>query len=177
MPRRSVGRVAQPISDSALAAHVASRLVGGLSQRSERDAWLKNHVGVKLRSNGVERAAERAREAVSPSVLVDEARLPLALEKAYVHFPGTGRRRPRLAAALGGLGVVRQLLVTRSRRDIVCVLIYLRHERDTVFAWLEGLGEPFVWDDILEEAREIERETWVTLLQRLAAAEGLLYDS
>jgi hypothetical protein len=148
-------------------------LVGGLSDRAARDAWLRNDVRVKLRSNGVERAAERAREAVSASVLVDEARLPLPLEKTYAHFPGGGQRRPRLVAALARLGIVRQLMVTRSRRDIICVLVYLREERDAVFASLERLGEPFLWDEILQEERELERDAWVALSQRLAATEGL----
>jgi hypothetical protein len=174
MPRHSVGTVAQPISGTALAANIASRLVGRLSDRAARDTWLRNELGVRLRSNGVERAAARARGGVSSSVLVDETSLPLALEKAYVNFPGRGQRRSELITALEHLGVVRQLLVTRSRRDVVCVLVYRREERDHVFSAFEQLGEPFLWDEILEENRVIERSTWVALSRRFAASEDLL---
>jgi hypothetical protein len=174
MPRLSVGTVAQPESEAALAAHIASRLVGGLFDRAARDTWLKSELGVKLRSNGVERAAGRARAAVSPTVLVDESRVPLANEKAFVHFPGPGRRRPRLVAALDRLGVVRQLLVMRSRRDVFCVLVYRVDERERVFQALEALNEPFAWDEVLDEDRRIERRTWAALSRRVAATENLL---
>jgi len=174
MPRTSVGTVAQPVSRTALAAHVASRLAGRLSDRERRDEWLKDQVGLKLRSNGVERAASRAQVGVSPFVLVDEPRLPLPLEKAYVHFPGAGERRPALIATLRALGVVRQLLVTRSRRDVVCILVYAKPERDAIFAALEAVNQPFIWDEILEEDRELERDAWVALSQRFAALENLL---
>ena len=173
MTRPPVGTVPQQISDSALAAHVASRLVGGLSDRRARDVWLREHVGVKVRSAGLERASERARSAVSPSVLVDESRLGMSLDKAYVHFPGVGRRRPVLTRELTNLGCVRQLLVTRSRRDVICVLVYQRSERDEIFAALESLGEPFAWDEILEEDRAIEQSTWVALAGRIAVSEDL----
>jgi hypothetical protein len=176
MPRPPVGTIPQPVSATALAAHVASRLVGRLSDRAARDAWLTSEVGVKLRSNGVERAAERARTAVVAWVLVDETRLPLQLEKAYVHFPGTGRRRLGLIAALRRLGVVRQILLTRSRRDLACVLVYPREDRDDLFAAVERLGEPFLWDEILEEDREVERSMWVGLAQRYAKTEGLIQE-
>ena len=148
--------------------------VCGLSARPERDAWLRNELGVKLRSNGVERAAPRATSALAPFVLIDEAKLPLDLAKVYVHFPGTGQRRPALVEALRGLGVVRQVLVTRSRRDVVCILICRAEDRHALFDAVEHLGEPFVWDDVLDEDRSIERETWIALSRRFAAAEDLL---
>jgi hypothetical protein len=132
---------------------------------------------VRLRSNGVERSAGRAGSAVSPFVLVDEPRLPLDLEKAYVHFPGAGQRRPDLIRALRNLGVVRQLLVTRSRRDVVCVLVFRRLERDQVFESLEKVEEPFLWDEVLDEDRAIERQTWLALCRRFAAAENLLEEA
>ena len=174
MPRPSAGTVAQALSETALAAHVASRLVGRLSDRVVRDDWLERELGMKLRSNGVERAARRAQAATSPSVLVDERRLPLGLEKACVRFPGRSRPRPRLVARLRALGVVRQLIVTRHRRDLVCVLVYRSAERDAVRAQLEALGQPLVWEEIAEEDRELERAVWIAMARRLAAAEGLL---
>jgi hypothetical protein len=96
------------------------------------------------------------------------------LAKVYVHFPGSGRRRPALVEALRGLGVVRQVLVTRSRRDVVCILLCRAEDRDALFDAVEHLGEPFVWDDVLDEDRSIERETWIALSRRFAAAEDLL---
>lgn len=128
---------------------------------------------VKLRSNGVERAARRVRAAAAPWVLIDESALDLDLDKAFVLFPGKGRRRPALIGALRQLGAARQIVVTRSRRDIVCVLLFRRDRRDAVFAALEALDDPFAWDDVIDEDRAIERETWYELSRQFARDEGL----
>jgi hypothetical protein len=111
---------------------------------------------------------------VSPGVLVDELQVPLSLEKAWVRFPGRGRLRPGLIAHLRRLGVVRQLVVTGSRRDVLCVLVYRAAERERVRAAVYALRQPVEWDEIIEEDRVMERAVWIALAQRLADAEGLL---
>jgi hypothetical protein len=73
--------------------------------------------------------------------------------------------------------VTRQLLVTRSRRDVICILTYWRTERDGLFSKLEALNEPFGWDDVIEEDRTVEARTWAVLAQNAAAREGLTLSS
>jgi hypothetical protein len=173
MSRPPVGTKAQDSSDTALAAHLASRLCGVQSDRTARDAWLKDRLDLKLRSNGLARAAPRARASTTAWTLIDESTLPLTLEKAMVIFPGDGRRRPVLAEALASVGAVRQLVETRSRRDIICVLLYLPNDRDEFFGVLEALGERFLWEEIIEEDRALEADAWLDLARRLARAELL----
>lgn len=160
---------------TALAAYVASRLAGVGSDRRERDAWF-NALGLALRSNGVDRAAPRLGGAARPWLLVDEPALGIGLEKALVTFPGAGRRRPRLVEALARWGVARQIVVTRSRRDVVCVLLYREKEHDALFSAIEGLGEAFISEELLEEDRGLEASTWAALARRCAADELLLND-
>lgn len=166
----------QAQSRAALAAHIASRLAGTGSDRSARDNWLEHSLRVKLRSNGLDRAAQRSRDAIRPWLLVDEASADLVLEKAVVVFPGSGRRRPTLLDQLRRSGAIRQIIVTRSRRDIVCVAVFRAGGRDEVFEAIEALGEAFIWDDVLDEDREIESRLWTDLARRLAAQESLLLD-
>lgn len=164
----------QPQAGSAAAAHIASRLAGIGSARGARDVWLRDELQVRLRSNGLDRAAARVREAITPWLLVDEPAVSEELEKALVVFPGAGLARPELLAALRSTEVLRQLIVTRSRRDVICVLLFERVDRDGLFAMLDGFGEAFVWEEILDEDRRPEADVWVGLTRRIAAREGLL---
>jgi hypothetical protein len=174
MTRTPVGTRPQPEAASAVAAHIASRLAGLGSARGVRDAWLRDELQVRLRSNGLDRAAARVRDAITPWLLVVERGVLEALDTAFVVFPGAGRARPGLIAALRSTQALRQLLVTRSRRDVICVLLFERQERDELFATIEELGESFVWDEILDEDRRVEVDVWVALTRRMAAREGLL---
>jgi hypothetical protein len=173
MPRPPVGTRTQGSTATALAAHIASRLCRVPSGRDARDAWLTRDLALKLRSNGLDRAASRAKPATRAWVLVDEKALPLRLEKAFVVFPGDGRRRPRLMRGVGRLGAVRQIMVTRSRRDVICVLLYAEPEREAFFAAVELLGERFLWDDVIDEDRGVEADAWVDLVRRFARQELL----
>jgi hypothetical protein len=172
MARTPVGTTPQAQSTTALAAHIASRLAGVGSGRTDRDAWLRA-LGTRVRSNGADRAAARAKHAVRDWVLVDESHLPVPVEKAIVVFPGRGGRRPRLLKKLRELGCVRQLVLTRSRRDLIAVLLYLPDERDQIFGDLERLGQPFFWDDVLEEDRRVEAQAWEAIARRAAPKERL----
>jgi hypothetical protein len=89
-----------------------------------------------------------------------------------VIFPGEGRRRLALTQTLAELGPVRQLWETRSRRDIICVLLYRRADRDEFFAAVERLGERFLWEEVIDEDRALEAEAWLELARRLARAES-----
>jgi hypothetical protein len=171
-----VGTRAQSLSAAAAAAHIASRLSGIGTSRQERDSWLKGNLGLKLRSNGLDRAAQQVRTGTMPWLLVDEPMLSLDLERALVVFPGSGSRRPKLIARLEGLGTARQILVTRSRRDVLCILVYRTFEREGLFAAAETLGEAFLWDEVLEEDRRLEGSMWTALAQRAAGEESLLSD-
>jgi hypothetical protein len=173
MPRPSVGTRPQAESITALAAQIASRMAEVGSSRAAKDDWLQAS-GLALRSNGLDRAAARVRSLSRPWMLVDEAAPPLSLERAAVIFPGRGARRPGLEAGLVGLEAVRHWFVTRSRRDVHAVLVYWPAEREKLFATVEGLGEAFLWEDILWEDREIEGRLWLALTRRFAAVEGLL---
>ncbi len=177
MTRTPVGTRTQPQAASAVAAHIASRLAGLGSARGVRDAWLRDELQVRLRSNGLDRAAARVRDAITPWLLVDERSLSGDLDKALVVFPGVGRARPGLIAALRSTQALRHLIVTRSRRDVICVLLFERRERDRLFATLEGLEEAFVWEEVLDEDRRAEVDVWVGLTKRMAEREGLLDDS
>lgn len=174
MARPPVGIRAQPLSDTAIAAHVALRLAGVGSNRQAQAAWLKERLGVLVGSNGARRAGPRAAPALRPWVLVREGVLPLDLETALVVFPGRGRRRDRLVRHLRELGPTRQLLVTRSRRDVFCVLLFRRQDREGVFHAVEALGEDFVWEEITHEDRALEGTAWMCLAQRIARDEALL---
>lgn len=174
MTRTPVGTRPQPHAMSAVAAHIASRLTGLGSGRGVRDAWLRDELHVRLRSNGLDRAAARVRDAITPWLLVDERGVSDELEKALVVFPGAGRARPELIADLRSTQALRQLIVTRSRRDIICVLLFERRERNGLFSTLEGVGEAFVWEDVLAEDRRTEANAWAGLTRRMAAREGLL---
>jgi hypothetical protein len=174
MARTPVGTRSQGESRAAAAAHVASRLTGVGTDRSRRDAWLSQQLGVKLRSNGLDRAATHMGDAAWPWLLVDEAKLDLGLQTAFLFFPGSGRPRPRLIAQLKATGSVRQLMVLRSRRDVVCVLLFRQGEYERLFAAVETIGEDFVWEDILHEDRRIEADTWIGLTTQIARDESLL---
>jgi hypothetical protein len=176
MTRTPVGTRPQPHATSAVTAHIASRLAGMGSSRGVRDAWLRDDLGVRLRSNGLDRAAARVRHAITPWLLVDERGVSEELDTALVVFPGSGRVRPGLIAGLRSTKALRQLIVTRSRRDVICVLLFERRERDGLFATVEGLGEAFVWEEVLDEDRRVEAEVWAGITRRMAAREGLLED-
>lgn len=171
--RPPVGMRAQARSLSALSAHIASKMAGIGSGRGERDSWLRDHLGLRLRANGLDRASRLAGEAVHPWLLVDEFKLPLYLDKALVVFPGGGRDRRSLIEALRSTGMVRQIMVGRSRRDVFAVFVFERVARDALFRELDSLGEPFLWDELLEEDRRVELAAWIHLTKRLARDEGL----
>jgi hypothetical protein len=107
-------------------------------------------------------------------LLVDEGRLELGLERALVTFTGPVQELPALESRLGSLGVVTRIAITRSRRDVVCEILYRRQERDEVYAALEGTGLPMIWDELISLDRGIERTAWLGLARRLASEEGLL---
>ena len=174
MTRTPVGTRPQPEATSAIAAHIASRLAGLGSARGARDTWLRDELGVRLRSNGLDRAAARVRGSTAPWLLVDERDISEDVDKALVVFPGSGRARPELIDALYATQALRQVIVSRSRRDVICMLLFARHERDELFATLEGLGEAFVWEEVLDEDRRTEVDAWMGLARRMAAREGLL---
>lgn len=173
MARPSVGILPQQDSRAAVAAHVASRLAGVGTDRARRDAWLGERLGVKLRSNGLDRAAGRARSATLPWLLVAESKLDLDLQTALLVFPGKGRRRPRLLNALKGTGAVRQLMVLDGRRDVICVLLFRRTERIRLRAAVQAIGEDFRWQDVLDEDRQIEASTWMAMTVQMARDEAL----
>ena len=173
MARTPVGTRPQPLAATAVAALIAARLAGLGSDRATRDAWLGDELGLKLRSNGIDRAAPRTRESMKPWVLVDENTIPITLHRVLVVFPGRGRARPRLVAGLRATQALRQLIVTRSRRDVICVLLHRPSERDELFAAVDALAEPFVWEDVLHEDRTPEADAWVALTVRLANEESL----
>lgn len=173
MTRRPVGNLPQDSSATALASYLASRFAGVPADRSSRNQWLAD-LKLAVRSNGLERAGAHASRAVAPWLLVDDDELPLDLEKALITIPGTGRAREELLHALRELGAARQIIVTRSRRDIWCVLLYRRSERDGVFAAIERLADEFTWEDVLIEDRQVEVAAWLGLALRCAVDEGLL---
>lgn len=107
-------------------------------------------------------------------LLVDEERLGLGLERALVTFLAPIRDLPALEVRLRALGVVGRLAVTRSRRDVVCEVLYRREERDAIYEALQGVGVPMVWDEIVSLDRGIERDAWLGLARRLADEESLL---
>lgn len=169
--RHPVGTRAQEKGLAATAAFLASRFIGVRAKQRER--WLANEQ-LALGRNGIERAATRARGALRPWLIVDEPALGLGLEKAVVVFPGSGRARPALLDALRRTGAVRQLLVMRSRRDVIAVLVFASTEKQALFAEVESASEPFVWEDLFEEDREIEADMWLALTHRAAKQESLL---
>lgn len=172
MAKPSVGNLPQQQSRTALAAHVAATLASVGTQRERRDRWISNTLGLSLGSNGLERAAARCADELQPWLLAEVAAAELEAECSLVIFPGNGRARPKLLRGLRKTGAVRQLIVTRSRRDVVCVLLYALSERQRVFEEIDRLGEPMVWEEILEEDRQVEAIAWQTLAKRLGAAEG-----
>lgn len=171
MPRRPVGTRSQDKSLAAVAAFIASRLAG--IGASERDAWL-NESQLAVGRNGLERAGAHASTAVRPWLLVDEQLLNLELEKALVLFPGPGRARPALLRSLRATGAVRQLFVMRSRRDVICVLVFEKVDKDDLFAAIESIGESFAWEELIEDDRTVEAEMWAVLMSRAAQREDLI---
>lgn len=174
IPRNPVGNRAQHLTPTAAGAYLAERLAGLSSNRATRDEWLANDLGVRVRSNGVDRARGRLQGATRPWLLINEGALPMTLDRALVIFPGRGARRPALMRALRQLGRVRQMTTTRSRRDVFCVLVYRADQRDQVFRAIEELGEPFIWDEILDEDRAAEAELWAVLTREFAQEDALL---
>lgn len=172
MPKPPVGKLPQPLSRAALAAHVASTLARVGTERQTRDTWIRNTLGLSLRSNGLERAAGESTNDLHPWLLADALSAKLGLEVSLVLFPGQGRPRPKLLRTLRETGVARQLLVTRSRRDVLCVLLHLPVDKNRLFEELDRLGEPMVWEEVLEEDRQIESIAWRGLAQRLGEIEG-----
>lgn len=172
MSRPSVGNLPQGASHSALAAHVASTLARVGTGRAARDRWLEEQLGLTIRSNGLERAASLCGDHLRPWLLVAKEATGTSVETTLVVFPGQGQGRPGLLAKLYGTGAVRQLLVTRSRRDVLCVLLHPAADRQRLFEQLDSLGEPMAWEEILEEDREIESIAWQTLAKQLGVAEG-----
>lgn len=173
MARPSVGILPQQDSRAAVAAHVASRLAGVGTDRAGRDAWLGERLGLKLRSNGLDRASGRARSATLPWLLVEVSELDLDLQTALLVFPGRGRRRPRLLNALKATGSVRQLMVLDGRRDVICVLLFRRTERIRLRVAVQAIGEEFRWQDVLDEDRRIEANTWIEITIAMARDEAL----
>ena len=174
--RNPVGNRPQHLTPTAAGAYLAERLAGLSSSRAARDQWFANDLGVRVRSNGVDRARGQVQGATRPWLLINEGALPLPmrLDRVLVMFPGRGARRPTLIRRLRQLGTVRQLTTTRSRRDIFCVLVYRADHRDRVFRSVEDLGEPFIWDEILDEDRTVEAELWATLTREFAQDDALL---
>lgn len=110
--------------------------------------------------------------ALRPWLIVEERQLDL--EKALVVFPGAGRARPELTRFLRDTGAVRQLFVMRSRRDVICVLVFERADKDALFATIETTGEAFAWEELIEDDRTVEAEMWMALMQRAAMREELI---
>jgi hypothetical protein len=108
-----------------------------------------------------------------PWLLVDESKLELDLQRAFLTFPGNGRRRPRLISRLKATDSVRQLMVLEQRRDVICVLLFRRSERERVIREMRALKEDFHWSDVLDENRQIEASTWAALTVQMAQDEAL----
>jgi hypothetical protein len=62
----------------------------------------------------------------------------------------------------------------RSRRDVICVLVFERTDKDALFATIETMGEAFAWEELIEDDRTVEAEMWVGLMQRAARREELI---
>jgi hypothetical protein len=142
------------------------------TERKARNRWISGTLGLSMRSNGLERAAARYTERLRPWLLADVEAGELGAECSLVVFPGSGRARPLLLRGLRRTGAVRQLMVTRSRRDVICVLLHPVTERARLFEEIDRLGEPMVWEEVLEEDRQIEESAWRTLARQLGTAEG-----
>ncbi len=161
----------QDRSLTAVAAFLASRLSGVCARNRTR--WLAE-TRLAIGRNGLERAGTYAKAAWRPWLIVDELALNLGLEKAVVVFPGSGRARPNLLEALRQTRAVRQILVMRSRRDVIAVLVFPSVDKETLFMKIELAGEPFVWEELLEDDRIVEAEMWFALMRRAAEQEALL---
>jgi hypothetical protein len=171
LARPPVGTRSQEKSLTAVAAFIASRLAGvGVERRA---SWLQE-ARLAVGRNGLERAAAHASAAVKPWLLVEESQLGLELEKALVLFPGHARARPELTRFLRQTGALRQLLVMRSRRDVLCVLVFHRDDRDALFESIESTGESFIWEELIEDDRTVESAMWRALMQRAAVREALV---
>jgi hypothetical protein len=170
VPARPVGTRSQDKSLAAVAAFIASRLSG--VGAGKREKWLCD-AGLAVGRNGMERAGTHAGSALRPWLVVDEAQLDLGLEKALVVFPGLGRTRPELVSSVRRTGAVRQLFVMRSRRDVICVLVFQRIDKDDLFTAIEATGEAFAWEELIEDDRMVEAEMWTALMRRAAEREGL----
>jgi hypothetical protein len=169
--RPPVGTHPQAKSLAAVAAFLASRLIG--VKTGKRDEWLAGEQLV-IGRNGLERAGTYARSSLRHWLIVDEPALGLGLEKAAIVFPGSGRARPELIEALRRTKAVRQLLVMRSRRDVIAILVFPGTDKEALFAEIESAGEPFVWEELLEDDRLVEAEMWLALMHRAAEQESLV---
>lgn len=109
--------------------------------------------------------------------LVDESEIGLDVEKVIAILPGVGTRRDDILDVLEQSGFARQILLGRSRRDIVCVLQFCREDKEDAFGLLESLDVPFSWDEVIAEDRAIEAENWISIAQSFSGREHLHIDA
>jgi hypothetical protein len=64
-------------------------------------------------------------------------------------------------------------MVVGEKRDIVCVLLFRRTERDRVLAEVKKVGAVFDWHDVEDEDRGLEANAWVSLTVEMAGDEAL----
>jgi hypothetical protein len=180
MARPSVGKIQQPLSDTALFARIASRLegvrVGDLAEWSD---GLGLAVGPDAIRNAVKTADRLADEvsrdsAVRPSALVDYAALGLFV--AVVRLQPQGVRAKALDGIAQTPGVV-DLLAPRSG-EVFAIVVYERpRDEQALEDRLGEFADVVDWQPIKHRFPTASIGTFRTLARNAAKREGLAKES
>lgn len=178
MTRTPVGTLRQPLSDTALFAHIAYRLedvrVGDLS------SWAKQ-LGVLVGEKAIRdapRTAERLKTphgsspAIRPWALVDFASLNMFA--AIVTLRVAGARRQTSRALEQTLGVIEVLVPSHSNELLVVVAYERRHDKTALEAKLGEFAEVVGWQELDERLPDAAISTFRGLALAAAGREGLL---
>jgi hypothetical protein len=178
MVRPPVGTLAQPLSDTALFAHIATRLEDVPVKRLEHWAGeLGIRVGAKaLRS--APRTAERliattsAGTAVTHGAVVDYAALDFFTALVSLRVVRGDTSAMSLLEQVGG--VVELLTVERSEEVLALVIYERRSDKRALEAALTELADVIDWRPIEDRRPRAAISTFRALAQRAAKREQLL---
>jgi hypothetical protein len=177
MTRRPVGTRRQPLSDTALFAHVASRLEHVSVRRL--DDWLAE-LGLAVGADAVRRAPGTAARlagafdpgaAIRPWALVDYAALDLFLAAITLRFAGS---RSHVLAGLERVDGVVDVLGVHARNEALLIAVFeRRHDRTALEQRLGEFGDVLDWRDIDEHRPTAAITTFRSLAQTAGRAERL----
>jgi hypothetical protein len=176
MARHPVGTIRQPLTDTVLFAHIASRLenVGN----NDLGAWA---LGLGLQAGpqairGAPRTATRLigvaapGRAIRPWALIDYEALNFFMAVARLQIPGGEAVLDRLEQVRG----VIDLLCVKENTEIIATVIYeRRHEMNALQSVLVEFGKITEWQQVEDSRPTAALSTFRRLAQAAAAAEGL----